>query len=160
MGPKRATSRAMAAQSWAWASWAVQVNLTSVDRLISDPGPPKAKGPRRKVGKMRFEDLAVWKRSARLSTREFGFRDQLTRAGLSVPSNIAEGFERESNWEFVNFFSYAKGSCGELRTQIYIGMEIGYINRETGRAWIQESVEISAMPTGLIKTKRAHIADD
>ena len=61
---------------------------------------------------MRFEDLEVWKRSARLSAdayrgmrsvRDFGFRDQLTRAGLSVPSNIAEGFERESNQEFVNF---------------------------------------------------------
>ena len=118
---------------------------------------------------MRFEDLEVWKRSARLnadvyrvmqSVRDFGFRDQLTRAGLSVPSNIAEGFERESNREFVNFLSYAKGSCGELRTQVYIGMEIGYIDRETGRVWIQESIEISAMLAGLIKTKRAHIADD
>ena len=78
---------------------------------------------------MRFEDLEVWKRAARLSAdiykemqqvRDFGFRDQLTRAGLSVPSNIAEGFERESNREFVNFLSYAKGSCGELRTQIEV----------------------------------------
>lgn len=72
---------------------------------------------------MRFEDLEVWKRSARLSAdvyrgmqsvRDFGFRDQLTRAGRSAPNNIAEGFERESNREFVNFLSYAKGSCGEL----------------------------------------------
>ena len=118
---------------------------------------------------MRFEDLEVWKRSARLnadvyrgmqSIKDFGFRDQLTRAGLSVPSNIAEGFERESNREFVNFLSYANGSCGELRTQVYIGMEIGYIDRDVGRHWIQESVEISAMLAGLIKTKRAHIAND
>jgi four helix bundle protein len=117
---------------------------------------------------MRFEDLEVWKRSARLSAdiyramqsvKDYGFRDQLTRAGLSVPSNIAEGFERESIREFVNFLSYAKGSCGELRTQIYIGMEISYIDRENGKTWIQESVEISAMLAGLIKTKRAHIAD-
>ena len=117
---------------------------------------------------MRFEDLEVWKRSARLSAelyramqsvKDFGFRDQLTRAGFSVPSNIAEGFERESIREFVNFLSYAKGSCGELRTQIYIGMEIGYIDRENGKTWIQESIEISAMLAGLIKTKRAHIAD-
>ena len=118
---------------------------------------------------MKFEDLEVWKQSARLSAdvyrgmqsvRDFGFRDQLTRAGLSVPSNIAEGFERESNREFVNFLSYAKGSCGELRTQAYIGMEIGSIDRDVGRHWIQESVEISAMLAGLIKTKRAHIAED
>jgi len=78
---------------------------------------------------MRFEDLEVWKRPARLSARDFGFRDQLTRAGRSAPSNIAEGFERQSSREFVNFLSYAKGSCGELRTQVYIGMEIGYLIR-------------------------------
>lgn len=79
----------------------------------------------------RFEDLDVWRRAARLSAeiykgladlRDFGFRDQITRSGLSVPSNIAEGHERGSNKETAQFFSYAKGSAGELRTQIYIGM--------------------------------------
>lgn len=77
----------------------------------------------------RFEDLAVWKRSARLSAelykslrdlKDFGFRDQITRAGLSIPSNIAEGYERESAKETTNFLNYAKGSAGELRTQLYI----------------------------------------
>ena len=90
----------------------------------------------------RFEELDVWKRSARLSAelykdladlRDFGFRDQITRAGLSVPSNIAEGHERESYKEMANFLNYVKGSAVELRTQIYIGMEISYIDRETGR---------------------------
>ena len=56
--------------------------------------------------------------------RDFGFRDQIARAGLSVPSNIAKGYERDSNKEVANFLNYAKGSAGELRTQIYIGMEI------------------------------------
>ena len=74
----------------------------------------------------RFEELDVWKRSARLSAdlyratanlKDFGFRDQITRAGLSVPSNIAEGHERENPKETVNFYSYAKGSAGELRTR-------------------------------------------
>ena len=86
---------------------------------------------------MRFEDLEVWKRGARLSAdiykgmaeiRDFGFRDQITRSGLSIPSNIAEGVERESNLDCIRFLTYAKGSCGELRTQIYIGVDIGYIN--------------------------------
>jgi len=90
---------------------------------------------------MRFEDLAVWKRSTRLSIeiyrhlrelKDFGFKDQVTRSGLSVPSNIAEGFDRESNKECATFLSYAKGSCAELRTQIFIGMEIGYIDRQVG----------------------------
>ena len=115
---------------------------------------------------MRFEDLDVWKRSARLSAdlytqlrdlKDFGFKDQITRSGLSVPSNIAEGFERESQKETLNFLSYAKGSCGELRCQIYIGMRIDYIPEDIGQKWIQETVEISSMLSGLIKTKRGFI---
>jgi four helix bundle protein len=113
-----------------------------------------------------FEDLAVWKRSARLSCsvykelrqlKDFGFKDQITRSSLSVPSNIAEGYERKSLKELLNFLSYAKGSCGELRTQIYIGMDIGYINKETGLAWIEEARQISMMLTGLMKNKSQQI---
>ena len=90
---------------------------------------------------MAFEDLEVWKRSASLSAevykvlkslRDYGFKDQITRSGLSIPSNIAEGIERDSDKETKHFLSYAKGSCGELRTQVYIGMKIGYISKENG----------------------------
>ena len=109
---------------------------------------------------MKFEDIEVWKRSARLSAdlykyfsscKDFGFKDQITRAGLSVPSNIAEGAERSSDKEFSRFLQYSKGSCGELRTQIYIGIEIGYIEPEIGKEWIKETQEISAMIVGFIK---------
>ena len=109
----------------------------------------------------RFEDLEVWKRSARLSAsvykglfdlRDFGFRDQITRSSLSVPSNIAEGHERGSSKEAAQFFNYAKGSAGELRTQIYIGMDIGYIDRDAGRTWLGEAEEISKMLHGLIRS--------
>jgi len=112
---------------------------------------------------MKFEDLDVWKRGARLSaniykelaqTKDFGFKDQITRSGLSIPSNITEGIERESNKDCIRFLDYAKGSCGELRTQIYIGIDIGYINDITGKKWIKETRELSAMLVGLIKTKR------
>lgn len=114
----------------------------------------------------RFEELDVWKRSARLSAnlykelaelRDFGYRDQVTRSGLSVPSNIAEGFERNSDKEMANFLNYAKGSAGELRTQIYIGIEIGYLDKETGKKWIKECEEISKMLHGLIQTVRSRI---
>lgn len=117
---------------------------------------------------MEFEKLEVWKRTARLSAdiykglaniKDFGFRDQITRAGLSVPSNIAEGFERGSQKGCLVFLSYAKGSLGELRTQIYIGMDIGYINQVTGKEWIIETKEISSMLGGLIKTKKKFIRD-
>ncbi len=112
----------------------------------------------------RFEELDVWKKSARLSAeiykalaelKDYGFRDQITRAGLSIPSNVAEGYERNSNKELTLFLNYAKGSAGELRTQIYIGMEIGYINREVGKSWLQEAEEISKMLHGLIRTIKA-----
>ena len=113
---------------------------------------------------MNFEDLDVWRRSTKLSVeiyratsrlRDYGFRDQITRSGLSVPSNIAEGFERESSKECANFLSYAKGSCGELRTQIHIGQEIGYLDKDHAVQWIREAKEISAMIKALIKTRRS-----
>ena len=110
---------------------------------------------------MSFENLEVWKRSTRLSgniykelknLKDYGFKDQITRSSLSIPSNIAEGVERNSNKETLNFLSYAKGSCAELRTQIYIGIDIGYIKTDTGREWIQETKEISAMLVGLMRS--------
>jgi len=112
---------------------------------------------------LRFEDLDVWKRATALSAdiyrglrdlRDFGFRDQITRSGLSIPSNIAEGFERESQKEALTFLSYAKGSCGELRTQIHMGMQIGYIPPDSGKAWLNESIEIASVIKGLINAKR------
>ena len=112
----------------------------------------------------RFEELDVWKRAARLSAeiykalaeiKDYGFRDQITRSGLSIPSNVAEGYERNSNKELALFLNYAKGSAGELRTQIYIGIEIGYINREIGKIWLHEAEEISKMLRGLIRTIKA-----
>ena len=93
--------------------------------------------------------------TARLrNLRDRVFKDQITRSGLFVPSNIAEGFERLSQRDCMVFLSYAKGSCGELRTQIYIGMDIGYIPREPGERWLKEAKEISSMLGGLLKTKR------
>lgn len=97
---------------------------------------------------MRFEDLEVWKRSSRLSAniykelaflKDFEFKDQITRSGLSIPSNIAEGIERDSNKECIRFCNTQKGSCGELRTQVYIGIEIEYIPNEIGKQWTNET---------------------
>jgi len=107
---------------------------------------------------MRFEDMDVWKRASCLCVsvyreladlKDYGFKDQITRASLSVPCNIAEGLGRNSDKEKRNFLGYAKGSCAELRTQVYIGMEIGYIPATTGNDWIKESEAISAMLGGL-----------
>ncbi|XKE44595.1 four helix bundle protein [Halomonas organivorans] len=108
---------------------------------------------------MDFEKLQVWKRSARLSAelyqslrelRDYGFKDQITRSGLSVPSNIAEGMARGTGKDKRYFLLIAKGSCAELRTQLYIGIEIGYVDETSGHRWIQETREIAAMLSGLI----------
>ncbi|MBE0376743.1 four helix bundle protein [Pseudoalteromonas prydzensis] len=107
---------------------------------------------------MNFEKLEVWKRSARLSAdiyihtkqiKDYGFRDQLTRSGLSVPSNIAEGMSRDSNKEKKRFLDIARSSLSEARTQIYIGIEIKFINKEQGEHWLQETRELSAMLNSL-----------
>lgn len=108
-----------------------------------------------------FEDLDVWRRSCDLSVQvcrafqkcsDFGFKDQITRSAVSVPSNIAEGAERNSRKEFSQFLGYAKGSAGELRTQIIIAGRLGYITEIQSEEWIRETREISAMIYGLAKS--------
>ncbi|MCB9171260.1 MAG: four helix bundle protein [Flavobacteriales bacterium] len=107
-----------------------------------------------------FEDLEVWKRACRQAVdiyrthetcKRYSLRDQMERASLSVPSNIAEGQERDSDGDFVRFLRIAKGSNGELRTQIYVAIELGLLERDKGRAMVAESKEISSMLQGLIR---------
>src|SRR5205809_3275355 len=107
-----------------------------------------------------FEDLEVWQRGCRLavdvfkafaSCRNFTMQDQVQRASLSVPSNVAEGYERNSNKEFVRFLNIAKGSCGELRTQLYISRKLDFLTKAEFSRLVGESKEISAMLHGLSK---------
>lgn len=89
-----------------------------------------------------FEDLAVWKSAMECAksiyqvtssdpfNKDFVLRDQIRRAGVSIFSNIAEGFERDGNKEFCNFLSIAKGSCGEARAQALFAYELGYISEQ------------------------------
>ncbi len=110
---------------------------------------------------MNFENLEVWKRSAQLSAElyvyfkdltDFGFKDQITRSGLSVPSNIAEGMARSSQQERKRFINIAQGSIAELKTQIWIGMKIEYIEKDKGKYFVNEASEIAAMLGGLHRT--------
>ena len=88
-----------------------------------------------------FEDLEVWKDARRLTraiyhitqaekfSKDFALRDQIRRATVSIMSNIAEGFERGGNQEFCQFLYVAKGSCGEVRSQLHIALDQNYISR-------------------------------
>ncbi|PYK98972.1 MAG: four helix bundle protein [Verrucomicrobia bacterium] len=105
-----------------------------------------------------FEDLEVWQRGCRLSVgiynafdkcRKFSLKDQIERAGLSIPSNIAEGAERGSTKDFAHFLNYSKGSCGELRTQLYIARKLKAVAKSDFENLIAETKEISAMLQGL-----------
>jgi len=106
-----------------------------------------------------FEDLDVWKRGCRLSVdlyrilencRDYGLKDQMTRAAVSIPSNIAEGYERKSSKEYAQFLSIAKGSAGELRTQIYIAVKIGVLDAESASGMTKELKELASMLQSII----------
>src|SRR5215213_5299192 len=87
----------------------------------------------------KFEDLEAWKMARDVTNvvfgfcqkepfaRDFGLKDQICRASVSMMSNIAEGFERDGSREFVNFLSIAKGSAGEVRSQLYVALDRKYI---------------------------------
>ena len=110
-----------------------------------------------------FEDIDVWKRGCRLAVKiyeiskqgelakDFGLRDQIRRASISIPSNIAEGFERESKAEFNRYLLIAKGSCGELRTQLFIAKAINAVESKSCDELINECKEVSSMLSGLIR---------
>jgi four helix bundle protein len=110
----------------------------------------------------RFEDIDAWKEGCRLSTqiyeitkgerfaRDWGLRDQIRRAAVSIPSNIAEGFERDSPKEFVRFLRIAKGSAGELRTQLYIARSLEYLGTEEFQGLVNKVKHISRMISRLV----------
>lgn len=110
----------------------------------------------------RFEDIEAWQKARELTkaiyalsndgqfARDFGLRDQIRRASVSIMSNIAEGFERGSNKEFIQFLYIAKGSAGEVRAQLYVALDQAYINQETFSQLNKYVVETSRMVSGLI----------
>lgn len=111
----------------------------------------------------RFEDLDAWKKTRELTksiyhvtstgefARDFGLRDQIHRAAVSVMSNIAEGFERDGSKEFLQFLSQAKGSCGEIRAQLYVAFDQAYITEAQLQGLIERAVEVSRLIAGLMK---------
>lgn len=109
----------------------------------------------------RFEDIISWQKSKTLAVyvykkfkdcRDFSFRDQIQRAVVSMSNNIAEGFERKGNKEFMKFLYIAKGSAAEVRSMAYVALELGYITSQEFDYISSNCLEISRLLSGLIKT--------
>jgi four helix bundle protein len=109
----------------------------------------------------KFEDIIAWQKSKDLTIfiynklkllRDYSFRDQIQRASVSIMNNIAEGFERKSNKEIIQFFYVAKGSCAEVRSMLLLGRELKYINDKDYEILNKLSVDISKLLSGFIKT--------
>ena len=94
------------------------------------------------AGITRFEEIEAWKTARQLTTliyklseqgvfvKDFGLKDQIRRASVSIMSNIAEGFESRTDTQFINFLGHAKGSAGEVRSQLYVALDLKYISQE------------------------------
>jgi len=91
-------------------------------------------------------------RKSRSFSCDFGLRDQMQRSSISISSNIAEGYERESNLEFIRYLYIAKGSCGELRTQLLIASRLDYLKDQDYIIIKNECMKISGMIMNLIKS--------
>ena len=108
----------------------------------------------------RFEDLEVWKKSqdlavelyTNLTTKDWGFKDQINRAVISISNNIAEGFNRRSKVEFRQFLYVSYSSCSEVRSMLYLTPRLNYMTKEKCEELLERSNEISKMIWGLIKT--------
>ncbi len=84
-------------------------------------------------------------------SRDFGLKGQIQRASVSIMNNIAEGFERRSNKEFMNFLNYAKASAGEVRSQLFVALDIGYIGSEQQNQLDEDLERLGAQIGGFIK---------
>lgn len=109
----------------------------------------------------KFEEIVAWEKSRELNVliykifsncKDFSFKNQIERASVSVMNNIAEGFERQTNKEFKNFLYISKGSCGEVRSMIYLALDLNYINKKNFDDIFEKCVEVSKILSGFIKT--------
>ena len=110
-----------------------------------------------------FEEIIAWQKARELNSdlylitrqgnfaTDYGLRDQIRRASISITSNIAEGFERETTKEFIRFLYIAKASSGEFRSQLYLAADLKYITKDEFERLNLKGSEISRLISGLIK---------
>lgn len=111
-----------------------------------------------------FEEIIAWQKARELNaeiyritnnnaqfSKDYGLRDQMRRCSISVSSNIAEGFERETTKEFIRFLYIAKASAGEFRSQLYLASDLGYISKAEFEGLSLKVNDISKLLSGFIK---------
>jgi len=116
-----------------------------------------------------FEDLQVWQ-DARIFVKsmyeltslenfkkDFGLKDQVQRSAVSIMNNISEGYERDNNKEFRNFLSYAKGSAGEIRSMLYIALDLNYISKDDFDKNFNKAVNIITQISNFKKYLRNYV---
>jgi four helix bundle protein len=117
----------------------------------------------------KFEEMKVWQDSRGFVKiiyaltsderfkKDFGMKDQIQRAAISVMSNIAEGYERDNNKEFIKFLGYSKGSIGEIRSLLYIALELKYISVQEFNTTKEMAINISTQIANFIKYLRKRV---
>lgn len=107
---------------------------------------------------IRFEDMVAWQKAQQLAVeiykvfaklKDYGFKDQICRAAVSVSNNLAEGFDRKSDREFIRFIHIAKGSCSEVKSMLYLAEKLNYIDKISIDELLVKIEEIQKMLSGL-----------
>src|SRR3989344_174401 len=108
----------------------------------------------------KFEDIVAWQKAIALAEevytkfktcKDFGFKDQIQRASVSISNNIAEGFEKGTQKDFKHFLYIAKGSCSEVRSMSYLAKNFHYISENDAKKLSEQTAKISKMLSGFIK---------
>mgnify|MGYP001150328614 CR=1 FL=1 len=116
----------------------------------------------------RFEDIRAWQTARELTrrvyavsnqgafARDFGLRDQMRRAAVSTMSNVAEGFESDTQAQFIKFLGHAKASAGELRAQLYVALDVGHIDEDAFEALFDQADKASRQLSRFISYLKSH----
>ncbi|MDO8444451.1 MAG: four helix bundle protein [bacterium] len=109
----------------------------------------------------RFEDIIAWQKSRQFvvacydifeKSQDFSFRSQILRAVVSIMNNIAEGFERKGDKQFSHFLYTSKGSCAEVKSMLYLALDLGYVSKKEFGVLFAQATELSKIITGLLKS--------
>ena len=113
----------------------------------------------------KFEEIIAWQKAQDLTVdiystfknlKDFSFKDQISRASISISNNIAEGFDRSSDADFRRFLYISLGSCSEVKSMLYLAMRLKYIDRNEMEKLLSDASEISKITHGLVRSLKKH----